>query len=332
MVPILQAAGHDVVGLDVGFFEDCVLGEAPPKPPSIIRDLRDVTPDDLDGFDAVIHLAALSNDPVGELNPDSTYEINHHASIRLAKAAKAAGVRRFLFSSSCSLYGASDGSTELDEDAAFNPVTAYGRSKVLVEGDLRELASDDFSPTYLRNATVYGFSPRLRTDLVVNNLVGWAITSGDVHIMSDGSPWRPLIHIRDVARAFLAVLEAPIGTVHDQAFNVGRVGENYRVRQIADIVAAAIPDSRVTYAPGGGPDLRSYRVDFSKLARTFPGLAIVEGVQGGVVELADAYRGSGMSREVFEGPMFVRLAWIRTLIKSGQIDSELRRLSPAWAS
>src|SRR6266853_2794176 len=232
MVPMLQAAGVHVTGLDNALFADCLFGDAPAAVPELRKDVRDVEAADLEGFDAVIHLAGLSNDPLGNLNPDLTYDINHHASVRLARLAKEVGVRRFLFSSSCSTYGAA-GDKILDETADFNPVTPYGRSKVLVEQEVAQLASPEFSPVFLRNATAYGVSPRLRFDLVLNNLMAWALTTGRAFIKSDGTPWRPIVHIEDISRAFLAALEAPRELIHNQAFNVGRSEENYQIRDLA---------------------------------------------------------------------------------------------------
>lgn len=252
LVPRLLGAGHDVVGLDVDLYRGCDFGAPPRDVKALDVDVRSVLPEHCEGFDAVIHLAALSNDPLGDMNPELTYDINHRASVRLARAAKEAGVSRFLFSSSCSLYGAG-GDAPLDETAAFNPVTPYGESKILTEQDVTKLADDDFSPVYLRNATVYGASPRLRADLVVNNLVGYAYTTGEVLIKSDGSPWRPLVHVADVCAAFEALLVAPREVVHDQAFNVGRNAENYRIRDVGAIVEQVVPNSKVTYAPGASP-------------------------------------------------------------------------------
>jgi nucleoside-diphosphate-sugar epimerase len=324
MVPRLREAGHDVVGLDSGLFGGCALGPEPEPVPSIPLDVRDVHGSDLEGFEALIHLAGISNDPVGNLDPTLTYEVNHVASVRLARLAREAGVQRFLFSSSCSLYGAAGEDDVLTEAAAFSPVTAYGESKALVERDVAPLADDGFSPTFLRNATVYGASPRLRADLVVNNLTGWAFTTGRIVIQSDGTPWRPLVHVADVAAAFLAVLEAPRELVHGEAFNVGRNEENYRVRAVAEIVARSVPGSEVEFAPGGGPDTRCYRVDFSKLARTFPELSLGWDVASGVEDLLEAYRRYGLTYETFVGDRYTRLDHVRKLMDAGALDERLR--------
>jgi nucleoside-diphosphate-sugar epimerase len=319
---LLRDRGHEVVGLDSGLFDGCDFGTLA-EIAALRIDLRDVQADHLQGFDAVLHLAALSNDPLSNLDPRLTYEINHRASVRLAGLAKQAGVSRFLFSSSCSLYGAA-GDTFLDERARFNPVTAYGDSKVLVERDVRRLADDTFSPTYLRNATAYGVSPRLRGDLVVNNLVGYAYTSGDILIKSDGTPWRPLVHVRDIAAAFLAVLEAPRELVHNESFNVGQTQENYRIREIADMVREVIPGSRVQYAADGGPDLRCYRVDCGKIARVLESYRPEWTVRRGVEELYAAYQHRGLTIDDLEGARYTRLARIRELIGAGRLDTDLR--------
>lgn len=322
LAPLLLERGDEVVGLDSDLFAGCDF--APPvNIPAIRIDLRDVEIEHLANFDAVLHLAALSNDPLSNLDPALTYDINHLASVRLARLARKAGVRRFIFSSSCSLYGAA-GDDFLDESAAFNPVTAYGESKVLVERDVRALADPDFSPTFLRNATAYGVSPRLRGDLVVNNLVGYAYTTGHVLIRSDGSPWRPLVHIRDISAAFMAVLHAPRELVHNQAFNVGQTKENYRVRDVADMVRDVVPGSNVTYAEDGGPDLRCYRVNCDKLARVLPEFRPRWSVRAGIEELYNAYRAADLQLADLDGPRFVRLARIQDQQSSGRLDANLR--------
>jgi nucleoside-diphosphate-sugar epimerase len=316
-------AGHQVTGLDTFLFEGCTFGRPGETIEGLRRDLRDVTEEDLRGFDAVVHLAALSNDPLGNLNPDSTYSINHRAAVHLAQTAKAAGVQRFVFASSCSLYGLA-GDDMLDESAAFNPITAYGESKVLVERDVAALADDTFTPTFMRNATAYGASPKLRLDLVVNNLVASAVAYGKILIQSDGSPWRPLVHVEDIGRAFVAVLAAPRELVHNQAFNVGRTSENYRVREIVEMVKAVIPSADIKYAEGAGPDPRCYRVSCAKIEATLPGFRPEWTVMRGVQQLAEAYDRYGMTAETFDGPRFIRMRQIRKLQDAGLVDGEMR--------
>jgi nucleoside-diphosphate-sugar epimerase len=323
LVGVLRSAGHEVAGLDTGLFDGCDFGGTPDPVQSLDLDLRDVQREHCAGFDAVLHLAALSNDPLGDLNPRLTYQINHEASLRLARCAKQAGVPRFVFASSCSLYGAGGGDL-LDERAAFCPVTPYGESKVLVERDLKTLADASFSPVYLRNATAYGVSRRLRADVVVNNLVGHAFTTGKVLLQSDGTPWRPLVHVLDIAAAFLAVLEAPRERIHDQAFNVGRSGENFRIREVAELVAEVVPGCELAFAPGASADVRNYRVDFTKIERELPGFAPRWRLRQGIEQLHEAYRHHALSRDEFLGPRYYRLRTIRDRLALGQLDSSLR--------
>ena len=323
LVPLFRAAGHEVVGVDSFLFGDCDFGEAPEPPRAYRADIREVPTEAFEGVDAVVHLAAISNDPLGDLNPDCTYDINHRATVTVAEQAKAAGVERFLYSSSCSLYGA-QGDAPIGEEAEFNPVTPYGESKVLSERDLSAMADERFSPVYLRNATAYGASHRLRGDLVVNNLTGFALTTGKVFLKSDGTSWRPLVHIEDIARAFLALMEADRDLVHDEAFNVGTTTENYMIRDVARIVEEIVPDCKVTLSDDAFNDPRNYRVTCDKLARTIPGFKPQWTVRRGVEELYEAYVKHGLTLEQLEGDRFMRVKHIGRLLDAEQLDADLR--------
>lgn len=324
MTKMMVEAGHDVVGLDSDLYRNCWFGRPTRPVPSLRMDVRDVTERELLGFDAVVHLAALSNDPVGDLNPECTYEINLNSTIRLGEVAREAGVQRFLFSSSCSLYGAASTEDMLDETAPCRPVTPYAVSKVRSEEGLSRLADDSFCPVYLRNSTAYGVSPRLRADLVINNLVGSAFLTQRILMMSDGTPWRPLVHVEDISRAFMAVLDAPREAVFNQAFNVGRNEENYQISELAEMVARVVPDSRIEYAPGGGPDKRCYRVDCGKIARVLPAFTPMWHAQSGVEELYNAFRGEGLRAEDFNGSKYIRIKRIKHLMALNQLDEKLR--------
>jgi nucleoside-diphosphate-sugar epimerase len=325
LVPHFRNAGHQVDGLDLGLYEGCDLGPAAQESTAHVRtDMRDVTAAMLAGYDAVVCLAALSNDPLGDLNPAATYSVNLDGTLHLARMAREAGVPRFLFSSSCSLYG-SAGSAAVAEDAELTPVTPYGESKIMAERELAKLADDNFSPTYVRNATAYGASTRLRLDIVVNNLTAVALTTGQVRLESDGTPWRPLVHIEDISRAFLAMLEAPRELVHNEAFNVGRPEDNVQIRDIAEQVRDTVPGSAVTFAANAGPDLRNYRVDFAKLNDTFPALNLRWTVRDGIAEMLDSYTRYGLTYDDFTSSRFVRLRRIKELMAAGEVDEMLRR-------
>lgn len=331
LVPLLRAAGHEVTGLDSGLFRECSIATVPPVP-TLAKDVRDVAPADLEGIEAVIHLAGLSNDPLGDLNPTLTYEINHLATVRLAVLAKAAGVKRFLYASTCSVYGAA-GDDFLDERSRFNPVTPYAQSKVRSEQDLTRLADERFSPVYVRAATAYGASPLLRFDLAVNNLVAWAATTGLVFLKSLGTSWRPLVHIEDIAGAYLALLQAPRAVVHDQAFNVGRTAENYRIRDVAELVQKTVPETRIEYAGDAEADRRNYRVNCDRLAREVPAWQPRWTVAEGALEVYQAIGECGLSSQDFEGPRYNRIAYIRELLRARRIDDALRwrQAAPAGA-
>jgi nucleoside-diphosphate-sugar epimerase len=323
MSPVLAAAGHEVTGLDSGLFADCVLGPQPDDPKGLALDLRDVPAHALEGFDAVVHLAALSNDPLGSLAPELTYDINYHASVRLARLAKDAGVRRFLYASTCSVYGAAGGDDLVTEDAPLRPVTPYAESKVRVEAEVLELADADFTPVFMRNATAFGFSPRLRADIVLNNLVGHAHLTGEVRVLSDGTPWRPLVHGLDIADAFAAALVAPRESVHGKAFNVGTEENNVTVAAIAATVVEAVPGSELLITGETGADPRSYRVDFARIRAALPGYEARRSVKEGALELIDAYRRFHLTREGFER-RFTRLARLSDQQAAGIVDGELK--------
>jgi nucleoside-diphosphate-sugar epimerase len=323
MVETLQNRGHDVVGLDAGFFNGTLKDQAECPCPTFVRDIREICVDDLEGYHAVVHLAALCNDPLGNLNSGWTQAINFEASLKLAQMAKEAGVKRFLYASSCSMYGAT-GSAALDETAPLNPLTPYAQSKVASELAISSLASDDFSPVFLRNATVYGISPRLRIDLVLNNLVGWAHTTGKVRILSDGTPWRPIVHVRDLCQAFAVTLEASRERIHNQAFNVGRNEDNYQVRDLAEIVRQTVPGCELEFAGQSNPDSRDYRVDFSKLHATFPEFEPVWDARKGAAEIYDAYLSADLKEPDLTSRKFTRLAQLKHLIDKGALDRSLR--------
>lgn len=324
LVKMFLAKGHDVVGLDTDLFADCIFGQdRVPFVPSMNIDIRDTSAIELEGFDAIIHLAGLSNDPLGNFDPTLTYEINHAASVRLAEKAKASGVSRFLFSSSCSNYGAA-GDDFLTEESALHPVTAYGVSKAWVERDVQTLADNNFHPTFLRNATVYGISPRLRVDLVLNNLMASAMTSGRVEMKSDGTPWRPIVHVEDVSAAFLAVLEAPLEVIHNQAFNIGLTQENYRISELAEIVKETVPGCEIEYAEGAGPDKRCYRVDCGKINRMLPGFKFQWDARRGACQINTAYKAANINHEILTGPRFIRMNQLKQLMDKGRVNEQLR--------
>jgi nucleoside-diphosphate-sugar epimerase len=323
LVPMLQKEGFQVVGLDSDLYARCTFSGHVPEHECKVMDVRDVEKDDLTGFQAIIHLAGLSNDPLGDYRPELTEVINERASIRLAQMAKECGVERFLFASSCSNYGAA-GSDFLTEEAEFNPVTPYGVSKVKVERALVGMADDTFCPTYIRASTAYGYSPRIRFDLVTNNLTAWAFTTGEVYLKSDGTPWRPIVHVEDICRAYIAALNAPSEVVCNEAFNVGTTPENYQMREIAEIVKEVVPDCEIGFAPDAGPDTRCYRVDCNKLTRTLHTFKPQWTAKRGVEQLYDEYKKVGLTLEDFEGPKFKRIAHIKQLIDQGLLDENLR--------
>jgi nucleoside-diphosphate-sugar epimerase len=322
VAPMLQEAGHDVTGLDTFFYEGCDLLDEAHSFATLRMDIRDVTTDVLEGYEGIVHLAALSNDPLGELNEGLTREINFRGTVELARKAKEAGIRRFVFASSCSMYGAAGTDELITEEAPLRPLTAYAESKVRAEEALSELADGDVAPIYLRNATAYGASPRVRLDVVLNNLAAWGFTTGKVLIMSDGTPWRPLVHVRDIGSAAAAALVAPIALVRNEPFNVGANDENYRVRDLAEIVRETFAGCEIEYAEGAGPDPRSYRVDFRKLAEALPAARPTWTARDGARELLDAFRTARLTSAGFD--MFTRLSRLKSLLAEGSLDDDLR--------
>lgn len=323
LVPMLIEKGHEVIGLDTDLYERCTFSGSVPDIKSIRKDVRDVLKHDVEGLDAVIHLAGLSNDPLGDYRPQLTEDINERASIRLARIAKEVGVKRFLFASSCSIYGAA-GADFLTEQAQFHPVTPYGFSKVRVEAALSQMADADFSPTYIRASTAYGVSPRLRFDLVTNNLTAWAFTTGRVYLKSDGTPWRPIVHIEDISLAYIAALHVPRDLVHNEAFNVGTTTENYQMREIAEIVKEIVPGCEIDYAPDARPDKRCYRVDCNKIAYTLHEFKPQWTARRGIEQLYEEYKRVGLTLEEFEGPKYMRIAHVKHLIAEACLDENLR--------
>lgn len=323
MVPMVQAAGHEVLGLDSDLYRNSTYGKGIPEVPEIIKDIRDIEKADLKGVDAIIHLAGLSNDVLGDLNQDLTYDINHHASVRMAAMAKEVGISRFVFASSCSNYGAA-GDRVQDEQGELHPVTAYAISKVRVERDLAQLADDKFSPVIMRNSTAYGASPRIRFDIVLNNLTAWAYTTGHVLLKSDGTPWRPIVHIEDISMAAIAALESPREVVHNQVFNVGINSENYQMRQLAEIVGKTVPNCEIKFAGGAEPDKRNYRVDFTKYTNAFPNHKLHWNATQGAKQIYDSYRTIGLGKDDYEGPRYKRIAQLKLLLSTGQLDGSLR--------
>jgi nucleoside-diphosphate-sugar epimerase len=323
MVPMVQAAGHEVLGLDSDLYRNSTYGKGIPEVPEIIKDIRDIEKADLKGVDAIIHLAGLSNDVLGDLNQDLTYDINHHASVRMAAMAKEVGISRLVFASSCSNYGAA-GDQVQDEQGELHPVTAYAISKVRVERDLAQLADDRFSPVIMRNSTAYGASPRIRFDIVLNNLTAWAYTTGHVLLKSDGTPWRPIVHIEDISMAAIAALESPREVVHNQVFNVGINSENYQMRQLAEIVGKTVPNCEIKFAGGAEPDKRNYRVDFTKYTNAFPNHKLHWNATQGARQIYDSYRTIGLGKDDYEGPRYKRIAQLKLLLSTGQLDESLR--------
>jgi len=323
MAPHFVQAGYDVTGMDTGYFDDCTLVDDAAAIPTIRKDIRDLEPADLHGYDAVVHLAALSNDPIGNLNDGWTEDINFRSSARLAELAREAGARRFLFSSSCIMYGVADAAVATEE-SPLNPQTTYARSKVLAEAAIRDLATDSFSPVFLRNGTVYGLSPRMRFDTVLNNLVGFAASTGKVTVYSDGSPWRPVLHVADVARAFQAVLEAPREAVHNQAINIGANSLNHRIRELAEFTLDAVPGSSLEVVARADADQRTYCADFSKFARLLPEFRFEWTARQGARQLADAFKRLNLGAAEFTDRRFSRLKWLRHLLDAGRLDQSLR--------